>query len=149
MVPDLSRILALATYLSDPQLTYPTIHVTGTNGKGTAAKVVTELACAHGITTGLYTSPHLSSVTERFSVCGVDMTQDEFADAYTYLLPYLQLVDEQGEERVTYFEALTALAYLWFADKPVGLGVYEVGMGGLWDATNLVASDVFLTFARR
>ena len=79
MVPDLSRILALATYLSDPQLTYPTIHVTGTNGKGTAAKVVTELACAHGITTGLYTSPHLASVTERFSVCGVDMTQDEFA----------------------------------------------------------------------
>ena len=142
MVPDLSRILALATYLSDPQLTYPTIHVTGTNGKGTAAKVATELACAHGITTGLYTSPHLASVTERFSVCGVDMTQDEFADAYTYLLPYLQLVDKQGEERVTYFEALTALAYLWFADKPVGLGVYEVGMGGLWDATNLVAGDV-------
>jgi dihydrofolate synthase/folylpolyglutamate synthase len=142
MLPDLSRILALATYLSDPQLTYPTIHVTGTNGKGTAAKVLTELACAHGITTGLYTSPHLESVTERFSVCGVDMTPDEFADAYTYLLPYLQLVDEQGEEHVTYFEALTALAYLWFADKPVGLGVYEVGMGGVWDATNLVAGDV-------
>ena len=74
MVPDLSRILALATYLDDPQLSYPTIHVTGTNGKGTAARVATEIACAHGLTTGLYTSPHLMAVTERLSVCGVDMT---------------------------------------------------------------------------
>jgi dihydrofolate synthase/folylpolyglutamate synthase len=70
------------------------------------------------------------------------MTRDEFAEEFGHLLPYLRLVDEQGEERVTYFEALTALAYLWFADKPVGLGVFEVGMGGLWDATNLVAGDV-------
>ncbi|MGH2630894.1 MAG: bifunctional folylpolyglutamate synthase/dihydrofolate synthase [Actinomycetota bacterium] len=142
MVPDLSRILALATYLDDPQLAYPTIHVTGTNGKGTAASVVTAIACAHGLTTGLYTSPHLDSVTERLSVCGVDMTDQEFADEFTHLLPYLELVDARSEERVTYFEALTALAYLWFADKPVALGVFEVGMGGTWDATNLVAGDV-------
>ena len=70
MIPDLSRILRLATLLDDPQLRYPTIHVTGTNGKGTAARVATELACAHGLTTGLYTSPHLHSVTERLSICG-------------------------------------------------------------------------------
>jgi dihydrofolate synthase/folylpolyglutamate synthase len=142
MVPDLARILKLATLLDDPQLSYPTIHVTGTNGKTTTARAVTALACAHGITAGLYTSPHLESVTERFSVCGVDMTLEEFAAEYEHLLPFLLLVDSQSEEQVTYFEALTALAYLWFADRPVGLGVYEVGMGGTWDATNLVAGDV-------
>lgn len=142
MIPDLSRILALATYLDDPQLSYPTIHVTGTNGKGTAARIATEIACGHGLATGLYTSPHLSSVTERLSVCGVDMTEQEFADEFTHLHPFLELVDGQSDERVTYFEALTALAYLWFADRPVALGVFEVGMGGTWDATNLVASDV-------
>ena len=142
MVPDLSRILSLATLLSDPQLTYPSIHVTGTNGKGTTARIVTELACAHGLTTGLYTSPHLLSVCERLSICGVDITEAEFAEEYEHLLPYLLLVDGQSEEQVTYFEALTALAYLWFADKPVALGVFEVGMGGTWDATNLVSGDV-------
>ncbi len=142
MVPDLSRILALATLLSDPQLTYPTIHVSGTNGKGTAARIATELACAHGLTTGLYTSPHLLSVCERLSVCGVDITEAEFADEYEHLLPFLLMVDAQSDEQVTYFEALTALAYLWFADKPVALGVFEVGMGGTWDATNLVSGNV-------
>jgi len=142
MVPDLSRILALATYLDDPQLSYPTIHVTGTNGKGTAARVATEIACAHGLTTGLYTSPHLESVTERLSVCGVDVSEREFAEEFTHLQPFLELVDDRSEERVTYFEALTAFAYLWFADKPVALGVFEVGMGGTWDATNLISSDV-------
>ena len=142
MVPDLSRILALATYLDDPQAAYPTIHVTGTNGKGTAARVVTAIACANGLTTGLYTSPHLMAVTERMSVCGVDMTAAEFAEEFTHLQPFLDLVDGRSEERVTYFEALTALAYLWFADKPVALGVFEVGMGGTWDATNLVTGDV-------
>ena len=80
MVPDLSRILALATYLDDPQRSYPTIHVTGTNGKGTAARVASAIACAHGITTGLYTSPHLRSVTERLSVCGEDISDEEFAE---------------------------------------------------------------------
>lgn len=142
MVPDLSRILAIATYLDDPQLAYPTIHVTGTNGKGTAARVAAAVACAHGLTTGLYTSPHLASVTERFAVCGVDMSEAEFADELGRLQPVLELVDERSEERVTYFETLTALAYLWFADKPAALGVFEVGMGGTWDATNLVAGDV-------
>jgi dihydrofolate synthase/folylpolyglutamate synthase len=142
MIPDLSRILSLATLLSDPQLTYPSIHVTGTNGKGTTARVATELACAHGLSTGLYTSPHLLSVCERLSVCGVDITEVEFAEEYEHLLPFLLLVDGQSEDQVTYFEVLTALAYLWFADKPVALGVFEVGMGGTWDATNLVSGDV-------
>lgn len=142
MVPDLSRILRLATLLDDPQSRYPSVHVTGTNGKGTAARVASALACGHGLTTGLYTSPHLLSVTERLSVCGVDMTQEELGEEYEHLVPFLELVDRESDERVTYFEALTALAYLWFADKPVALGIFEVGMGGAWDATNLVDGDV-------
>ncbi|MEW6058733.1 MAG: folylpolyglutamate synthase/dihydrofolate synthase family protein [Actinomycetota bacterium] len=141
MVPDLSRIAALSELLNDPQLTYPTIHVTGTNGKTTTARLVSALACAHGLTTGLFTSPHLLSVTERIAVCDEPIPDEEFGEEYERLLPYLQAVDARGE-RVTYFEALTALAYVWFSDKPVGLGVFEVGMGGTWDATNLVAGDV-------
>jgi dihydrofolate synthase/folylpolyglutamate synthase len=139
--PDLERIRALATLLDDPQRAYPTIHVTGTNGKTTTARLVAALACEHGLTTGLYTSPHLRSVTERFLVCGEEIAEEEFAAEYEHLLPFLRVVDERVG-RVTYFEALTALAFLWFADKPVALGVFEVGMGGTWDATNLVEGDV-------
>jgi len=141
MVPDLSRITALAELLNDPQLTYPTIHITGTNGKTTTSRLITSLACSHGLTAGLYTSPHLRSVTERIAVCGEPISEPEFGEEYERLLPYLHHVDARGE-RVTYFETLTALAYVWFADKPVDLGVFEVGMGGTWDATNLVAGDV-------
>ena len=140
--PSLERIREVAALLDQPQLTYPTIHVTGTNGKTTAARVAASVACAHGITVGLYTSPHLLSVTERLSVCGQDITEEEFAQEWEHLEPFLQLVDGRGSGEVTYFEAVTALAYLWFADKPVGLGVFEVGMGGAWDATNLVDGEV-------
>jgi dihydrofolate synthase/folylpolyglutamate synthase len=139
--PDLERIRALAAMLDEPQRTYPTIHVTGTNGKTTTARLAAALACEQGIRTGLFTSPHLSSVTERILVCDDPMADDEFGSEYERLLPYLRLVDERVGP-VTYFEVLTALAYLWFADAPVGLAVFEVGMGGTWDATNLVAGDV-------
>jgi len=139
--PDLERIRALATLLADPQLTYPTIHVTGTNGKTTTARLAAAIACAHGLTTGLFTSPHLASVTERFEICGDPMAEEAFGEEFEHLLAYLRTVDERVG-RVTYFEALTALAYLLFADAPVALGVFEVGMGGTWDATNLVSGDV-------
>ena len=139
--PDLERISALAELLDDPQRTYPTIHVTGTNGKTTTARLAAALACEHGLSTGLFTSPHLNSVIERFVVCGERMREDELGEEYERLLPYLRTVDERVG-RVTYFEALTALGYLWFADRPVALGVFEVGMGGTWDATNLVDGDV-------
>ena len=139
--PSLDRIRAIASLLDDPQLTYPTIHVTGTNGKTTTARLTSDLACAHGLSTGTFTSPHLRSVTERLQLCGAPITEAEFGEEYGHLLPYLQVVDAIGTP-VTYFEALTALAYLWFADKPVALGVFEVGMGGTWDATNLVGGDV-------
>jgi dihydrofolate synthase/folylpolyglutamate synthase len=139
--PDLDRIRALAELLDDPQATFPTIHVTGTNGKTTTARLAAALACEHGLPTGLFTSPHLTSVIERLSVCGTDMTPAEFGEEYEHLLPFLRVVDERVG-RVTYFESITALAFLWFADRPVALGVFEVGMGGTWDATNLVAGDV-------
>jgi dihydrofolate synthase/folylpolyglutamate synthase len=142
MVPDLERITALAKLLGDPQLTSPTIHVTGTNGKTTTSRLITAIACAHGLSTGLYTSPHLESVTERVSVCGEPISEDEFAETYDHLLPYLLTVDKESDQQVTYFETLTALAFLYFADKPVQAAVYEVGMGGRWDATNLIAGDV-------
>ncbi|MFM8998807.1 MAG: bifunctional folylpolyglutamate synthase/dihydrofolate synthase [Actinomycetota bacterium] len=139
--PDLDRIRAVLALLDDPQLRFPTIHVTGTNGKTTTARLATALACAHGLATGLYTSPHLLSVTERMSVCGTPIGDEEFAEEYEHLLPFLRTIDERVGD-VTYFESLTALAFLWFADKPIDLGVIEVGMGGTWDATNLVAGDV-------
>jgi dihydrofolate synthase / folylpolyglutamate synthase len=140
--PSLDRIRAIAELLDEPQRTYPTVHVTGTNGKTTIARAVSALACGHGITAGLFTSPHLLSVRERLSVCGTDITEDEFAEEWSHLEPFLEVVDGRGVGEATYFEAVTALAFLWFADKPVGLGVFEVGMGGSWDATNLVDGDV-------
>jgi dihydrofolate synthase/folylpolyglutamate synthase len=140
--PSLERIQELVNYLDHPERTYPTIHVTGTNGKSTAARAAAAVACATGLQTGLYLSPHLLDVTERFAVCGVDITRGAFADEWEHLEPYLELIDGMGKGEVTYFEAVTALAYLWFADKPVALAVFEVGMGGSWDATNLIASDV-------
>jgi dihydrofolate synthase / folylpolyglutamate synthase len=140
--PSLDRVRELVRYLDHPELTYPTIHVTGTNGKTTAARVAASVACAHGLTTGIFTSPHLLSVTERFEICGEAIGEDEFAAEWAHLEPFLEVVDGMGHGPVTYFEAVTALAFLWFADKPVQLGVLEVGMGGSWDATNLIASDV-------
>jgi dihydrofolate synthase / folylpolyglutamate synthase len=140
--PSLDRIRAISDLLDEPQLTYPTIHVTGTNGKTTIARATAALACAHGVPTGLFTSPHLLTVRERLTVCGVEISEQEFAEEWEHLEPFLDLVDAQAHGESTYFEVVTALAFLWFADKPVGLGVFEVGMGGSWDATNLVAGEV-------
>ena len=142
MVPNLERITALAELLDNPQRTYPSIHVTGTNGKTTTTRLITRILCAHGVGAGRYTSPHLSSVTERIGVCDEDIDPDAFAEEYAHLHPFLEEVDRRSDERVTYFEALTALAYLWFADKPVDAAIFEVGMGGTWDATNLVDAKV-------
>jgi dihydrofolate synthase/folylpolyglutamate synthase len=137
----LDRIRAVAELLDHPELTYPSIQITGTNGKTSTARMITALACEHGLATGTFVSPHVIDLTERLSLCGQSISQEEFAEAYAHLLPYLERVDGPSM-RVTYFETLAALAYLWFADKPVDLGVFEVGLGGTWDATNLVRGDV-------
>ena len=139
--PSLDRIRAMAELLDHPELTYPSIHITGTNGKTTTARLITALACAHGLSTGTFISPHVTGITERISVCGAPISREEFAEEYERLLPYRQHVDGLGRQ-VTYFEMVTALANVWFADKPVALGVFEVGMGGTWDATNLIRGDV-------
>ncbi|HEY7281654.1 MAG TPA: Mur ligase family protein [Actinomycetota bacterium] len=142
MVPDLDRIGELVDLLDHPELTYPTIHVTGTNGKTTTTRLIGALACAHGLSAGVYTSPHLHDVTERLALCDDPISYEEFAEEYERLQPFLREVDGTSDQPVTYFETLTALAFVWFADKPVSVGVFEVGMGGTWDATNVVGSDV-------
>jgi dihydrofolate synthase / folylpolyglutamate synthase len=142
MVPDLDRIRAVADLLDHPERTYRNVHVTGTNGKTTTARLIGRILCSHGLSAGVYTSPHLERITERIALCDDEISDREFAETYGHLLPVLREVDGRSGEPVTYFETLTALAYLWFADKPVDVGVFEVGMGGEWDATNLVTSDV-------
>jgi dihydrofolate synthase / folylpolyglutamate synthase len=141
IVPDLDRIRALTDLLDHPERAYPTVHVAGTNGKTTTTKLIGRILCAHGLSAGVYTSPHLHSVSERLAVCDDPIPEEEFAETYEHVRPYLEEVDRRGE-RVTYFETLTGLSFLWFADKPVDVGVFEVGMGGRWDATNVVASEV-------
>jgi dihydrofolate synthase/folylpolyglutamate synthase len=139
--PSLDRIRELAKLLDHPELTYPSIHVTGTNGKTTTTRMIAGLACAQGLSSGAFVSPHVREVTERFSVCGEEMSEEEFGEEYERLQPYFEQVGVLGRS-VTYFERMTAMAYLWFADKPVDLGVFEVGMGGTWDATNLIRGDI-------
>jgi dihydrofolate synthase / folylpolyglutamate synthase len=149
MVPDLSRITALAELLGDPQRTYPSVHVTGTNGKGSVVRMVGALCAAAGLSAGTYTSPHLQTVRERFGLAGRHISPRAFAEVHDEVATFAELLDARAIEadgaaadRVTYFELLTAMAYWWFADVPVDVGVFEVGMGGRWDATNLVRGDV-------
>ncbi|MGH3442781.1 MAG: bifunctional folylpolyglutamate synthase/dihydrofolate synthase [Nitriliruptorales bacterium] len=142
MVPDLARITDLADLLADPQLTYPSIHITGTNGKTSVARMVTSLFGALGIQAGTYTSPHLQDVRERIRVAGRPISREDFAAAYAGVAPLAELVDARHPDHVSYFEMLTAMAYWWFADHPVDVGVFEVGMGGTWDATNLIRGAV-------
>ena len=145
MIPDLDRITALAKLMGDPQVTYPTVHVTGTNGKGSTVRMVTALFSAAGLSAGTYTSPHLQTIRERLSIAGRAISDDEFARVYTGIAPLADMVDEElahSEDHVTFFEILTAMAYWWFADSAVDVGVFEVGMGGQWDATNLVRGEV-------
>lgn len=147
---DLGRIGAISEMLDDPQLTYPTIHVAGTNGKSTTTRMIGSILAAHGIRSGIYTSPHLQTVLERFVTVALvvadlvtsQIGQDEFAAVFSYLLPFVQSVESVRDEQVTYFEFLTAMAFEWMSDDAVGAGVFETGLGGRWDATNLIQSSV-------
>ncbi|MBI4730518.1 MAG: bifunctional folylpolyglutamate synthase/dihydrofolate synthase [Acidobacteria bacterium] len=139
VAPTLERMRALAGLLANPSL--PAIHVTGTNGKTTCARAATEVLRAAGLAVGTYTSPHLHSPTERIAFDGVPISEDEFASTLEYLEPFLAEVDRLGS-RVTWFEAVTAMALVFFADKAVDGAVIEVGMGGDWDATNVVDAQV-------
>ncbi|HEV2890390.1 MAG TPA: folylpolyglutamate synthase/dihydrofolate synthase family protein [Frankiaceae bacterium] len=138
MQPDLSRISLLVDLLGQPQRSYPSIHLTGTNGKTSTTRMVDALLRGFGLRPGRYTSPHLANVRERIAIDGAPVDEETFVRAYDDVAPYLDLVDQRSPLRVTYFETLTAMAYAAFADAPVDVAVVEVGMGGQWDATNVL-----------
>jgi dihydrofolate synthase / folylpolyglutamate synthase len=144
VAPSLGRIRALTELLGDPQRTYPVIHLTGTNGKGSTAAMIESLLRADGLRTGRFTSPHVMSVTERITVDGEPISDQRFDDLWREVEPYVALVDQQEIDgvRMTFFEIITAMAYAAFADAPVDVAVVEVGMGGAWDATNVADADV-------
>jgi dihydrofolate synthase / folylpolyglutamate synthase len=140
--PSLERIRALVTLLGDPQRAYPVIHITGTNGKTSTARMIDSLLRARGLRTGLFTSPHLSMVGERICVDGQPLTGEQFVEAYDEIKPYIDMVDETHDAPLSFFEVLTGMAFSVFADAPVDVCVLEVGMGGTWDNTNVADGAV-------
>ncbi len=138
MVFDLSRIGTLLDLLGTPQRAYPSIHITGTNGKTSTARMVDSLLRAHGLRTGRYTSPHLTTVRERISIDGEPVDEQRFVEVYREVQPVAELVDAKVGERLTYFDMTTTLALAAFADAPVDVAVVEVGMGGADDSTNVL-----------
>jgi dihydrofolate synthase/folylpolyglutamate synthase len=142
--PDLSRMRALMDLLGHPESAAPVIHVTGTNGKTSTARCLTSLLMAKGLRVGTFTSPHLSLINERIATDGEPISDDELADLLASLADYEQLLARTlgGEARPTWFELMTAAAFMHFADRPVDVTVLEVGMGGRWDATNVASAAV-------
>jgi len=127
--------------LGEPNKAFPIIHVTGTNGKTSTARMIESLLRAHDVRTGRYSSPHLVSVTERIAIDGDSVDDETFVRIWHEIAPYLQIVDDElaaaGENKMTYFEAITVLGFAIFADAPVDVAIIEVGLGGITDATNV------------
>ncbi len=142
IAPTLERISALTDTLGSPQLTYPTIHIGGTNGKTSTSRMIDSMLFEMGLRTGRFTSPHLESYLERISINGQPISAAELIFAYNDISPYLDLMDSKFENPISFFEAMTALAFAAFAEHPIDVGVIEVGMGGEWDATNVVQAGV-------
>ncbi|MCA6094996.1 bifunctional folylpolyglutamate synthase/dihydrofolate synthase [Streptomyces sp. SCA3-4] len=140
--PSLVRMEALMDILGQPQRAYPAIHITGTNGKTSTARMIEALLAAFDLRTGRYTSPHVQSVTERISLDGAPISAERFIETYQDIKPYVEMVDEREHHRLSFFEVLTGMAFAAFADAPVDVAVVEVGMGGTWDATNVVDGTV-------
>jgi dihydrofolate synthase/folylpolyglutamate synthase len=140
--PSVDRIAALMDVLGEPQRSYPSIHITGTNGKTSTARMIEALLGAFDLRTGRYTSPHVQSVTERISLDGAPVSAERFVETYQDVKPYVEMVDAAQEYRLSFFEVLTGMAYAAFADAPVDVAVVEVGMGGTWDATNVIDAGV-------
>lgn len=140
--PTLDRIAALTDLLGSPQLSYPTIHIAGTNGKTTISRMIDALMSELGYRTGRFTSPHLESFLERISIKGNPIDPAEFIKNYNDIALYLDLIDSKQPHQISYFEALTALAFVAFAEHPVDVGIIEAGLGGEWDASNVVQSQV-------
>lgn len=144
--PRVERTRRVLELLDDPQRTYRVVHVTGTNGKTSTSRIIESIVRAHGLRTGLFTSPHLERFTERIMVDGEPADDAAVADAWEEIGPFVDLVDAElaaaGDAPLTYFELLTVLAFVVFADAPVDVAVIEVGMGGAWDSTNTADGDV-------
>ena len=140
--PSLDRIRALTEVLGDPQAGYPVIHLTGTNGKTSTSRMIDTLLRALDLRTGRFTSPHVERMTERISVDGEPLSDEGFVRAFNDVAPYLQIVDDEQEHPLSFFETVVAMGYAAFADAPVDVAVVEVGMGGSWDATNVVDATV-------
>ncbi|MFG3494124.1 bifunctional folylpolyglutamate synthase/dihydrofolate synthase [Streptomyces sp. NPDC047928] len=140
--PSVRRIAALMDVLGEPQRSYPSIHITGTNGKTSTARMIEALLGAFELRTGRYTSPHVQSITERISLDGGPISAERFIETYQDIKPYVEMVDGSQDYRLSFFEVLTGMAYAAFADAPVDVAVVEVGMGGTWDATNVIDASV-------
>ncbi|MFJ5957098.1 bifunctional folylpolyglutamate synthase/dihydrofolate synthase [Paenarthrobacter sp. NPDC092416] len=141
MEPRLAPLFRAMDVLGEPNKAFPIIHITGTNGKTSTARMIEAGLRAHGLSTGRYTSPHLSKVTERISIDGEPVADDTFVRIWDEIRPYLEIVDSElvadNQPRLTYFECLTILGFAVFADQPVDVAVFEVGLGGITDATNV------------
>jgi dihydrofolate synthase / folylpolyglutamate synthase len=140
--PSLDRIRAFTELLGDPQRTYRSIHLTGTNGKTSTARMIDRLLRAHELRTGRFTSPHVEKMSERISVDGEPLDDDAFVRAFNDVAPYTHLVDAAEPHPLSFFETIVGMAYAAFSDAPVDVAVVEVGMGGSWDATNVIDADV-------
>ena len=140
--PSLDRIAALCDALGSPQLSYPTIHVAGTNGKTSTSRMIDSLLRELGYRTGRFTSPHLESFLERIAINGLPIPAEGMIATYNDIALYLDLTDSRQAHPISFFEAMTALAFVAFAEFPVDIAVIEAGMGGEWDATNVVQSQV-------
>ncbi|MFB8768484.1 folylpolyglutamate synthase/dihydrofolate synthase family protein [Nocardiopsis alba] len=140
--PRLDRVRTLLDLLGDPQRNFRVVHITGTNGKTSTARMIDALVRGRGLRVGRYTSPHLRTVRERIVVDGEPISQERFVEAYDDIRPYIEMADSMNDAPLSFFEILTVMAYAVFADAPVDVAVVEVGMGGTWDATNVVDGDV-------
>jgi dihydrofolate synthase/folylpolyglutamate synthase len=140
--PTLDRIAAFTELLGEPQRAYPVIHLTGTNGKTSTARMIETLIRSIGLRTGRFTSPHLESMSERIVIDGETLSDEEFVRAFNDVAPYTHLVDAEHDHPLSFFETVVGMAYAAFADAPVDVAVVEVGMGGAWDATNVADGKV-------
>jgi len=144
--PTIDRVRDACDLLGDPQRAYKVVHLTGTNGKTSTARMAESLIREHGLRTGLFTSPHLTTVRERIQLDGEPISSEDFVRLWLDVAPIIHMVDarsvEAGGPRMSFFEVLTVLALAAFADAPIDVAVIEVGMGGVWDATNVVDGDV-------
>lgn len=144
--PTLDRVTETLDILGDPQNSYPSVHITGTNGKTSTTRMIDALLGAFGVRTGRFTSPHLVDVRERITIEGESISPDEFVRTWEDIAPYIEMVDRAHAEtdgtKLSFFEVFTVMAFAAFADHPVDAAVVEVGMGGRWDATNVIDAGV-------